>query len=616
MNTFKVVQIGCGGRAQVHASAIAQVKRLDFVATCDLIEKKAKKTASTHDVPRTYTDFREMIETESPDVVALITLPTIRSQVVLPVLGYKPKALVIEKPMAITLSEAEEMVDKADEVGTCFVISHQCRYSEEMVKLRELIKNGKLGKIEKIIVNCKSNLMDQGTHILDLIKMMLPEQEPRWVMAQIDGTSQLYARGGGTCDHAILQIGYDDGVTALASIGNRSPDVPENINTTYIQFQVSAIGSDGYGEATLGYGLDAFFSEGPAERSRFPGFDANAHMTKALYEEVVDVLEGNKDEHQASAHGALKVQRIINTVYESSLQGRAIRLPYRPLHGTLARIRHRVAASRPVVASTLMYGHYSRKELLREIASAGLQHVDLWMHPEMANHFDPKKEEVSAIKAELQKLGLEVKMISYYGAAPVSQKLRIAHELGAKVVVTVGVNVSKSPDIAEKLKPHLDLAQELGITIAFENHRDLMETIEDTQKFLDTLSHPAASICLAPPHLESCGQHPEDALAALKNRISVVYLWDWNVYGKHFGFSNRDAQIGFSNGDAQTPGTGNLDFRSIMTAAIRYAPQALWSFAWHGTEDWPIERITNGLIRASRHIDRCRPLQPDSVFLR
>jgi len=613
LNTLKAAQIGCGGRAQSHARAIAQVKRLDFVATCDLIEDKAKKTAEANGVPRTYIDFRKMMEEEQPEVVAFVAPPAIRSQVVLPVLEYKPKALVIEKPMSITIEEAEKMVNKADEVGACFVISHQCRYSDEMIRLQELIKDGSLGKIEKIIVNCKLNLMGQGTHILDLIQMMLSENEPLWVMAQIDGISQLYVHGGGahpTCDHAILQIGYDDGITAFASIGNRSPDVPENIDNTSLQFQVSAIGSEGYGEATLGYGLDAFFSEKTSEQKRFPGFDTNSHMTQALYEEVVDVIEGKKDKHQASAHGALKVQRIINAAYESSLQGRAIRLPYRPIPGTLARVRQNVAANRPVVASTLMYGHHSRKETLKEIASAGFQHIDLWMTG-MANHFDTQKEEVSQLKSQLQELGLSVKMISYYGSAPIEEKLRAANVLGAKVAVTGGSNVEKSPNIAEKLKPHLDLAQKLGITIAFENHVNSMETIEDMQAFLDTLSHPAASICLAPPHLEFCGQHVEDALTKLSNRISVLYLWDMNVYTPEDNPSKH-----WRDGDAQIPGASNLDFHSILKTAVRYAPQALWSFTWHGTEDWSLERITNGLIRASRHINRCRPLITDSVFWR
>ena len=614
MDTLKAAQIGCGSRAQKHASAIAQVERLDFVATCDLIEEKAEKTASANGVPHTYTDLRRMMEAEQPDVVAFISPPTTRSQVILPVLEYKPKALVIEKPMAISLEEAEQIVAAADEVGTCFVISHQCRYGEDMVKLRDIIQSGCLGKIEKIIVNCKLNLTEQGTHILDLIQMMLPGQEPRWVMGQIDGIRQLYASGGRAhpaCDHAILQIGYDDGVTAFASIGNRSPDVPETIESVSAQFQVAVIGSDGYGEAIISHGWDAFFSDGSSDCGRSPLFDDNAYMTKALYEEVVDVLESVKDEHQASAHGALRVHRIINAAYESSLQGRAIHLPYRPLPGTLARVRHRVAASRPVVASTLMYSHYSRQEALSEIASAGFQYVDLWMKTRITNHFDPEAEDVLVLKADLQSLGLSVPMVSYYGTAPVEANLRIAHALGARVAVTSGVNVTESPNIAEELKPHLDLAQQLGVTIAFENHVNTMETIEDMRVFLETVNHPAASICLAPTNLELCGQHPEDALAALKERISVVYLWDMDVYTPRNNWSKH-----WRDGDVQIPGTSNFSFGSILTAAIRYAPQALWSFTWHGTADWPIERITSGLVRASRHIDRCRPLNPDSVFWR
>lgn len=339
MANFKAVQIGCGSRAQTHARAIAQVERFEFAATCDLIEERAKKTADANGVPRTYVDFRQMMETEQPDVLAFVAPPAIRSQVVLPVLESKPKALVIEKPMAISLEEAEEMVSAADDAGTCFVVSHQCRYGEDMLRLRNLIQSGRLGKIEKILVNCKLNLMDQGTHILDLIAMMLPGCEPRWVMAQIDG-------GGAhpACDHAIIQMGYDDGVVAFASIGNRSPDVPETINAYSLQFQVAAIGSDGYGEAIIGYGWNAFFADGNSDCGRSPGFDANAYMTKALYEEVADVLEGRKENHQASAHGALQVHRIITAAYESSLQGRAIQLPHQALPGTLARIRHRAAA--------------------------------------------------------------------------------------------------------------------------------------------------------------------------------------------------------------------------------------------------------------------------------
>jgi predicted dehydrogenase len=328
MNKFKAIQIGCGGRAQTHARAIAQVERLDFAATCDLVEERAQRTADANGVKRVHTDFRQVIETEQPDVVTFVTPPSIRSQVILPILEYRPKALVIEKPMALSLEEAETMVAAADEAGTCFVVCHQCRYSKEMIQLRDLIQSGRLGKPEKVMVNCRLDLLDQGTHILDLVEMMFPNSEPQWVLAQVDGAGQSFAQEGNlTCKHAIIQIGYSNGIVVFASIGNRSPVLPENPDNVSLQFQVSVIGSDGYGEATLAHGLDAFFAEGEAEQSRFPGFDVNANMTQSLYEEVVDVLEGKKEEHQASAHGALHVQRILNAAYGSALQNRAIAIP-------------------------------------------------------------------------------------------------------------------------------------------------------------------------------------------------------------------------------------------------------------------------------------------------
>jgi len=601
---LKAVQIGCGGRAQTHARALAGTNRLDLVAVCDLDEAKAKRTAETHAVPRTYVDFRRMLDAEHPDVVAFIAPPAIRSEVILPILEYRPKALVIEKPMAVSLDEAEAIAAAADDAGTRLVVSHQCRYAQEMVKLHEIVHSGRLGTIAKVLVNCRLGLLGQGTHMLDLVEMILTGREARWVLAQMDGVKDLYACGGSAHpgpDHAMLQIGYDGGVVAFASIGNRSPAVPEH-QAVPLHVQAAAIGSDGYAEATLAYGWKALFADGSADCRRSPAFDDNAYMTRALYDEVADVLAGTTAEHQAGARGALRVQRLIDSAYESSIQGRAIALPHRPPSGTLARARHRMAANRPVVTASLLYGHHPRGDALREIASTGCQFVDLWMHASMAPHFDPHTEDVDGVRSELDALGLSVPMVSYYGSEPVEAKIRAAHRLGARVAVTCAVDAERLPGAVESLKSALDLAGSLGMTIAFENHMGTIESVEDMQAFLGALDHPAASICLAPTHLVARGVHPEVALAELGDRVSVLYLWDMSASLWQAGLG------GWPDGDGQTPGSSDLDFRSILEAAIRHCPSALWTLAWHGTEDWPVERVTGAVGRAMRHIDRCRPL--------
>jgi len=626
MEQFKAVQIGCGARGPAHSKALQDIAAYDFVATCDLDQKKAKDIASKFGASNFYTDFHEMMKKEKPDVIGIVTEPGVRSDLVIPLLQYKPKAIVIEKPFAITLLEAEKMVNACNDAGTYLVICHECRYSDEMQKLRDLIAQGKFGKIQKVLANCKMNLIAQGTHIIDLIGMMLPEYEPRWVLGQVDGANELFKKLGDriwhsphavhpSSDHAIVQIGYDDGITAFASIGNRSPDVPE-CNDYTLEFQIAVIGEKGYGEATLSKEWNAYIADGSTDSGKARFFDVDSYMTIGLYKELVDVLEGKITEHQTSGNVALKVQRIINAVNESVLQNRAIQIPYWPFPGTLPRIRNRIGAQRNLVVSTLMFPNHTRKEILEPIAKAGFQEIDLWMVPGWAEHLTVD-DDIAKVKEELQMLGLKVPVISYYDQAPVDKKLKIAAELGAKIAVSGGFNAKKDLKKVQSLKSELDLAYDLGIRIAYENHYGELNTIQDMKDFLEALDyHPAAYICLAPTHLALYSETVEDALYELRERIGVCYIWDVEVYTTLEEADLSKPDNWWENGVAQTPGASDMDFRSYLTAAVRYAPEALWALTYHGTYKWDLKRIIGSLKQSARVVDRNRPLNVNSIFLR
>jgi sugar phosphate isomerase/epimerase len=128
--------------------------------------------------------------------------------------------------------------------------------------------------------------------------------------------------------------------------------------------------------------------------------------------------------------------------------------------------------------------------------------------------------------------------------------------------------------------------------------------------------HPAAGICLAPTHLALYGETAEDAIQTLRDRIFAIYIWDAEVYTtlEQADLSKEDNW--WENGAAQTPGASDIDFRSYLTAAVRYAPEALWALTWHGTYDWDIERIIGSLKQAANVIDKSRPLNVDSVYNR
>lgn len=135
--------------------------------------------------------------------------------------------------------------------------------------------------------------------------------------------------------------------------------------------------------------------------------------------------------------------------------------------------------------------------------------------------------------------------------------------------------------------------------------------------FLEAVEyHPAATICLAPTHLALYGETAEDALYELKDRIGVIYICDVEVYTTLEEADLDKPDNWWENGVAQTPGASNMNFRSYLTAAVRYAPEALWALTWHGTCDWDLKRIIGSLKQASNVVDRNRPLNLNSVFLR
>src|SRR3712207_6187355 len=103
---YRSAFIATGGRAVSHAVAYRQgVRSIRIVAAADLSEERVRKFAADFDVPATYTDYRKMLAEQKPDVVHLVTNPNVRSEAVRACAEHGVKAVIVEKPMAISLSD-------------------------------------------------------------------------------------------------------------------------------------------------------------------------------------------------------------------------------------------------------------------------------------------------------------------------------------------------------------------------------------------------------------------------------------------------------------------------------------------------------------------------------
>ena len=144
---LKFALLGCGRIAKKHSELLGggEIKNASLVAVCDIKEEKAKIIGDRYKIPY-YTDMDIMMKNESIDVVSILTESGYHAKHVINLAKYG-KHLVVEKPMALTLSDADKMI-KACEKHACklFVIK-QNRFNVPVRKLREALEGDRFGKL-------------------------------------------------------------------------------------------------------------------------------------------------------------------------------------------------------------------------------------------------------------------------------------------------------------------------------------------------------------------------------------------------------------------------------------------------------------------------------------
>ena len=99
--TYRCAFLGCGPRAHGHARAYQQITRGEIVALCDLNESRLNDFGDTFSVATRYTDLDEMLRKEKPDVVHLVTPPTLRVGLMTRLAEAGVPGVIVEKPICI-----------------------------------------------------------------------------------------------------------------------------------------------------------------------------------------------------------------------------------------------------------------------------------------------------------------------------------------------------------------------------------------------------------------------------------------------------------------------------------------------------------------------------------
>ena len=145
---MKYALIGCGRISPNHISAALNSK-LDIVALCDLDDKKARKLVEDFNLPPTvkiYNDYKEMLKNEKIDLIGIATESGNHASIAFDCIKNKVN-LIIEKPIALSLDDADEIIRLAREYNVKVSACHQNRFNKSIQKIREAVEQNRFGKL-------------------------------------------------------------------------------------------------------------------------------------------------------------------------------------------------------------------------------------------------------------------------------------------------------------------------------------------------------------------------------------------------------------------------------------------------------------------------------------
>ena len=190
---YKVAVIGRTGRGNYgHGLDVVwnDIDRAQVVAVADEDAKGRAGAAKRLHAPRTYADYRRMLEKERPHIVSVAPRwLDCHRDMVLACAEYGCHVF-LEKPICQTLEQADEMVTALEGKNLKLAIAHQTRYSPTLEHARRLIDDGGLGDIVELRGRGKEDrrgggedLMVLGTHVMDLMRLFAGD--PQWCFARV-----------------------------------------------------------------------------------------------------------------------------------------------------------------------------------------------------------------------------------------------------------------------------------------------------------------------------------------------------------------------------------------------------------------------------------------------
>jgi len=330
---LKFALVGCGRIAKRHSELLGykKIKNASLVAVCDIKIDRAKKIGEQFNVPY-YTNMDQMMKKESIDLVSVLTESGNHAKHVINLAKYG-KHLIVEKPMALTLNDADLMIKKCAENSCKLFVIKQNRFNIPVLKLREAYEAGRFGKLVLGTVRVRwarnqayydqdkwrgtwaldgGVLTNQASHHIDMLEWMMGDVESVFAKSN---TSLVNIEGE---DTAVVTLKFKNG--ALGIIEATTATRPHDLEGS-----ISILGEKG-SVVISGFAVNkmqswAFENKEKDDDDVLIKYSVNPPNVygfghQAYYEHVVDCILNNKKQ-LIDGNSGKKSLKLITAIYQS-----------------------------------------------------------------------------------------------------------------------------------------------------------------------------------------------------------------------------------------------------------------------------------------------------------
>jgi predicted dehydrogenase len=332
---YKCAILGCGGRAYGHADAYRFVQRGKLVAVCDMNEERLARFAERWAVPSRYTNYEEMLETEKPDLLHVVTPPQLRASLLGVASEHGVPAAIIEKPIAIQGEDYRELRALQAHTKTKICINHQLHFHPRSLEFQREVREGNIGELRFLDASARLNLSGQGTHVLELVAAYNPGAAPTAVFGQVAGGNGLNTNHPAP-DQCVAHITYDNGVRAQLLCGTNAPRM--NDLAEHMHKRIAAYGTHGIRHWTMEW-WEGSRPDGTMEKGTHSYGAQDVLGQAGLTDAALAWVEDDAAVHPTNLDNSLTQFNIILGIYLSALRHAPVKLPVEPDDGLIAALK-------------------------------------------------------------------------------------------------------------------------------------------------------------------------------------------------------------------------------------------------------------------------------------